>query len=79
MQIRKLNTLGLMIFVEHRSNWQNGDVRWSRHNKFLYFLKDTLIDLGISFHYPEQHVQLSWKDADEDQPDKDKQKSSTGS
>lgn len=58
MGVENMNKMTIQIFLEHRDNWQDGDKRWERHNKFLIKLKDVLDELKISYKYPVQPVRL---------------------
>jgi hypothetical protein len=58
MGVENMNKMTIQIFLEHRDNWQDGEKRWERHNKFLIKLKDVLDELKISYKYPVQPVRL---------------------
>ena len=57
-EVENMNKLKIQMFLEHKGNWQDGETRWTRHNKFYYFLHQALLDVGIGYHYPVQRVQL---------------------
>lgn len=53
-EIENMNKIKIQLLLEHRSNWQEMEKRWARRSKFLLWLKDTLVDIGISYTYPVQ-------------------------
>lgn len=55
MKILISNTIEICISVQHKSNWQNGNLRWTRHTKLLSFMIDTLKSLKIQY-YPVSKV-----------------------
>lgn len=57
-EIENMNKLKLQIFLEHKGNWQDSEVRWARHNKFYFFLHQVLLECGVKYRYPVQRVQL---------------------
>lgn len=44
-------TIDISLSVQHKSNWQNGTLRWTRHTKLLTFIMDQLRSLHIQ-HFP---------------------------
>lgn len=55
-EIVQLNTLNLLLYIEHKSNWQDGGKRWERRTRFMYALKDALQDLDIKYSLPTQTI-----------------------
>lgn len=58
-EIVQLNTLNLLLYIEHKGNWQDGGKRWERRTRFMYALKDALQDLDIKYSLPTQNVTTS--------------------
>ncbi|OZJ01801.1 hypothetical protein BZG36_05409 [Bifiguratus adelaidae] len=53
------NRMILLVFVEHRSNWQDIGARMNRRTKFLFYLKEQFQELGITYWFPPQPVHIS--------------------
>ncbi|KAI3637585.1 hypothetical protein MIR68_004234 [Amoeboaphelidium protococcarum] len=64
-EIEAMNKIKYYIYLEHRNNWQDSGRRWQRHAKFMNFLRETLITLGIVYHPMQQpiHVQKMTEEA----------------
>lgn len=58
-EIENTQKLKIQLYLEHRSNWQMGDKRWARRNKFYYFLKLLIEELEIAYVPVKQTVQLA--------------------
>jgi hypothetical protein len=56
--IENMNKMIINIFMEHRDNWQDGEKRFDRHNRYMTKLKDVLDELKITYQYPVQPVKL---------------------
>lgn len=55
-EIVQLNKMNLLLYLEYKGNWQDIGRRWERRNRFMYALKDALIDLDIKYVLPSQNV-----------------------
>ncbi|KAI9597835.1 Mechanosensitive ion channel-domain-containing protein [Syncephalis fuscata] len=55
--IDNTNRLALTMFIEHRSNWQDGGRRWARRTKFMMALKEIITDLDLRYFLPPQRVE----------------------
>ena len=60
--IDNTNRLTLTMFIEHRSNWQDGGCRWARRTKFMMALKEIITDLDLRYFLPPQRVEYLSKD-----------------
>jgi hypothetical protein len=58
-EIVQLNTMNLLLYLEYKGNWQDGGRRWERRTRFMYALKDALVDLDIKYDLPTQNVVTS--------------------
>lgn len=58
-EIVQLNTMNLLLYLEYKGNWQDGGRRWERRTRFMYALKDALVDLDIKYDLPSQNVVTS--------------------
>ena len=50
------------LSVQHRTNWQDGILRWERRDKFTRFIQDALASLDIRYAMPTLPVQLIRKE-----------------
>ena len=57
-EMRDMNQLALVIAIKHRYNFQDGNERYLRVNKFMKFLNLTLVDLGIAYFTTIRSVEL---------------------
>ncbi|KAI9168345.1 hypothetical protein H9P43_007717 [Blastocladiella emersonii ATCC 22665] len=51
-EIENVNRVKLVIFLDHRSNWQDARKRWQRRSKFVAALKDAMALLDIKYSLP---------------------------
>ncbi|KAH8550900.1 Mechanosensitive ion channel-domain-containing protein [Umbelopsis sp. PMI_123] len=58
-EIVQLNSLNLLLYLEHKGNWQDGGKRLERRTRFMYALKDALQDLNIRYSLPTQNITTS--------------------
>ncbi|KAI8870043.1 hypothetical protein GQ42DRAFT_135321 [Ramicandelaber brevisporus] len=50
------NKLIMSIGLNYRSNWQSGAVRWERRTKFMFALRQSILEVGVRYHLPDQPV-----------------------
>lgn len=55
-EIESTNKIHCMIWIEHRSNWQDMMARYARRTNFYYGLKEALDELDIRYVLPAQPV-----------------------
>ncbi|RUS16522.1 Mechanosensitive ion channel-domain-containing protein [Endogone sp. FLAS-F59071] len=55
-EIESTNKIHCVIWVEHRSNWQDMMARYARRTKFYYGLKEALDELDIRYVLPAQPI-----------------------
>lgn len=61
-----MNSINLIVAMEHKANWQDWGARWSRRNAFMRNLKTVLEELEVGYSMPVQPVYLqsdSWNAA----------------
>jgi hypothetical protein len=57
--IDNTNRLVLTMFIEHKSNWQDGGRRWARRTQFMMALKDIVTELDMRYYLPPQRVEFT--------------------
>ncbi|RKP25044.1 Mechanosensitive ion channel-domain-containing protein, partial [Syncephalis pseudoplumigaleata] len=55
--IDNTNRLTLTMFIEHKSNWQDGGRRWTRRTQFMMALKELMLELDLRYYLPPQRVE----------------------
>lgn len=57
-EVENTNRFKLMLFLDHKSNWQDMLKRWNRRTKFYLALKDALTELQIRYTLPLGRTQM---------------------
>ncbi|KAL7748728.1 hypothetical protein RI367_005882 [Sorochytrium milnesiophthora] len=57
-EIENTNRLRILMWLEHKSNWQDMVKRWNRRTKFMIELKSALTDLKIRYSLPLQNTEF---------------------
>lgn len=54
--VRNMNSIGLIIAVQHKNNWQDWLARWNNRTEFMRVLKNITTELELSYQPPQQPI-----------------------
>ncbi|WFD44582.1 hypothetical protein MPSI1_003250 [Malassezia psittaci] len=54
--VRNMNSIGLIVAVQHKNNWQNWLARWNNRDEFMKHIKNLTQELGITYQPPTQPI-----------------------